>query len=130
TEPTYDYQQLRNPWTISRDSGSSATITDTDSVERVGLLDESATVNVYTDDVLESHAAFRVKLGTVDEYRWPRIALNLARNTGQIALWRAAAPFPRMTIANEPDQVAGNDVDVTVLGTTQTLTPYGCGVEL
>lgn len=129
-EPTDDDQQLRNRWEITRDNGSTAVASDQVSIDRSGLLDESATINVASDVVLFDHAQWRVSMGTVDEYRWPKISLNLARNTWQIAKWRAAKQFPRMTIANEPLQVTGNAVDVTVLGTVQTLGPFGWDVEL
>ncbi|NMO52034.1 hypothetical protein HH310_12605 [Actinoplanes sp. TBRC 11911] len=129
-EPTDDDQQLRNSWTITRDGGSSAVAQDDASIEAVDLLDDSATVAIATDDRLPDWANWRLKTTTVDEYRWPLIVLQLARNTGQIPLWRAAKPFPRTTIANEPSQVAGNAVDITALGHTQRLEPYSWTVEL
>lgn len=129
-EPTDDDQQLKNQWTISRDGGSSATAIDQNSVNASGLLDDSKTLNVEGDDRLPDQANWRLKTTTVDEYRWPSITLNLARNTGQIRLWRAARPFPRVTIANEPTQVLGNAVDVTVLGYSNALTPFGWDIDL
>jgi hypothetical protein len=129
-EPTDDDQNLRNQWTVTRDGGSSAVATDQASVDASGLLDDSETINVATDLVLPDHASWRLATTTVDEYRWPKVDLNLARNTGQIRKWRAAQPFPRMTIAHEPSQVAGNAVDVTVLGYSQNLSPFGWDIEL
>jgi hypothetical protein len=129
-EPTDDDQQLKNQWTVSRDSGSSAVASDQDSIDASGLLDDSLTVNVASDVALPGQASWRLATTTVDELRWPSIKLNLARNTGQIALWRGAQPFPRATIANEPSQVQGNAVNVTVLGYTQTLTPFGWDIDL
>lgn len=129
-EPTDDDQQLKNQWTVTRDSSSSATASNQASIDASGLLDDSVTINVATDDVLPDQASWRLATTTVDELRWPSITLDMARNTGQISLWRTIQPFPRMTIANEPSQVAGVDVDLTVLGYTQTLTLFGWDVEL
>ncbi|GAB1642525.1 carbohydrate binding domain-containing protein [Krasilnikovia sp. MM14-A1259] len=129
-EPTDDDQRLKNQWTVSRDGGSSAVAQDDASIAAAGLIDDSATINVAGDDVLDGHASWRLAMSTVDEYRWPAIALNLARNTAQIAAWRACSPFPRVTIANEPSQVAGNAVDLTVLGHVQTLGAYDWDIQL
>lgn len=130
-EPTDDDQQLRNQWTITRDGGSSAVASDQESIDRNGLMDDSATLNVAADDVLPDHAGFRTRISAYDEeYRWPSITLNLRRNPGQIRLWRAAKPWPRMTIGHEPDQVTGNAVDVTVVGYRNVLEPLGWTIEL
>jgi hypothetical protein len=129
-EPTDDDQRLRNQVTVTRDNGSSATALDQASIDESGLYDDSKTINVQTDWILPHHASARVKLGTTDEYRWPKIDLNLARNTSMIATWGAASAFPRVTIANEPSQVRGNAVDVIVEGFTETLGPYGWDVTL
>jgi hypothetical protein len=128
-EPTDDDQRLRNQVTVTRDNGSSATVLDQASIDESGLYDDSKTINVQTDWVLPHHASARVKLGTVDEYRWPKIDINLARNPSLIPNWRAARAFPRMAIANEPSQVRGNAVDVFVDGYTQTLGPYGWDIS-
>lgn len=129
-EPTDDDQVLRNRWVVSRDSGSSAIAQDDASVDAAGLVDESVTLNVAGDGSLADHANWRLVMTTIDEYRWPSIVLDMARNTGQIRLWRAAQPFPRVTIANEPSQVAGNAVDINVLGYRQTIGAKSWDVEL
>lgn len=129
-EPTDDDQALRNRWTVSRDSGSSATAEDAGSIAAAGLIDESVTLQLASDGPLDDHANWRLATTTVDDYRWPSIMLDMARNTSQIALWRAAQPFPRITIANEPSQVNGVDVDITALGYRSTLGPKSWDVEL
>jgi hypothetical protein len=129
-EPTDDDQTLKNQWTVSRDNGSFAVAEDLDSIAESDLLDDSVTLNVATDAVLPYHAGWQLATTTVNELRWSSIKLNLARNTGQIRLWRRALAFPRITIANEPSQVTGNAVDVTVLGYSQTFTPYGWDIDL
>jgi hypothetical protein len=129
-EPTDDDQQLKNQWTVSRDNGSFAVAADAASIDQSDLLDDSVTINVATDAVLPYHAGWQLATTTVDELRWPSIKLNLARNTGQIRLWRKTQPFPRLTIANEPSQITGNAVDITVLGYSQTFMPFGWDIDL
>jgi hypothetical protein len=128
-EPVDDDQGLRNQVTVSRDGGSSATAADAASIARTGLIDEAVTLNLETDSRLADHANFRLRLYTVAGYRWPSVALNLARNTSQIRAWRAAPPFPRMTIANPPDQVAGVDIDLMVDGYQARYGPFGWDID-
>lgn len=129
-EPSDDDQQVKNQWTVTRDGGSSAVADDPDSIARVGLLDDSKTINVASDDVLDDHAWWRLRLSSADAYRWPRIELNFARNPSQIALWRSLREFFRLTIANEPSQVTGNAIDLIAEGYTMTLGPYGWDAAL
>lgn len=129
-EPTDDDQRIRNQWTVTRDNGSEATAEDPASIARTSLYDEQKTINVETDSVLPDHAGWRLRLGTLDELRWPRIELNLARNPQLIRLWRRRKAFPRITISNEPDQVRGNAVDALVEGTVTTFGPYDWGVAM
>lgn len=84
-EPVEDDQRTRNKVTVQRGSGQSATIEDTDGAlstsappDGVGTYDESATVSLYSDDQAVHQAAWRVRLGTVDEARYPVIEVNLA----------------------------------------------------
>jgi hypothetical protein len=84
-EPVEDDQRTRNKVTVQRDSGQSATIEDTDSVlstndppDGVGIYDESATISLYSDEQAVHQACWRVRLGTVDEARYPTVEINLA----------------------------------------------------
>lgn len=129
-EPTDDDQRLRNQWTVSRDNGSSAVAANEESIDSSGLYDDSKTINVETDWVLPYHASARVALGTIDEYRWPLINFNLARNPQMIPYWRGCRPFPRLTAVHVPSQVTGCDIDVVVEGTVTTMGPYGWDVAL
>jgi hypothetical protein len=129
-EPTDDDQRIRNRWTVTRDNGSEATAEDPASIAATTLYDEAKTINVETDDVLPDHAGWRLRLGTADELRWPKVDLNLAHSPHLIALWRRCGAFARLTIDNPPDQVAGNVVDVIVEGRTTVLGPFGWDVEL
>lgn len=129
-DPTDDDQRVRNDVTVQRDSGGSAREADDAHIALNGRYDESVTANVEVDDQLADLAGWRLHLGTWDEMRWPRIELNLARNPSLIPYWVPARVGTRFTIANPPDQVAGEDIDVVIEGYSQTLTPYGWDVAL
>jgi hypothetical protein len=84
-EPTDDDQQTRNDVTVQRVGGSSARAvlgTGPLSVlappDGVGRYETSVSVNTATDGVLGDHASWRLHVGTVDEPRYPRIAVQLA----------------------------------------------------
>jgi hypothetical protein len=129
-EPTDDDQNMRNDITVSRDNGGSARVVDAAHVAAYGRYDDSATINVATDDDLGDQAGWRLHLGTWDEMRWPLVTLNLAANPTLISSWVRRVIGSRMTVANPPSQIAGVSVDVLIEGWTQTLTPYGWDVEL
>lgn len=129
-EPTDDDQQLRNRWTVSRTDGSSAVAQDADSISDVGLYDASISVNHATDDELSDHASWRVHLGTVEEMRWPKIRLNLARSPGLITQWLLCGIGSRITIANAPDQVLGETIDLIIEGYSETFGPNEWTVDL
>lgn len=131
-EPTDDDQYVRNDWTLSRDGGAQGVrYVDAAHVTAYGKYDDSATINIDSDDPLLDHAAFRVYLGTRDLLRWSSISLNLARNPSLIPAWRSSLPWgTRLTVANEPAQVMGNAPDVIVEGRTQLLNFYEWSVDL
>lgn len=129
-EPTDDDQNLRNDWTVSRPAGSYAQVIDSVHIAEQGLYDDSAEINVATDDVLVDHASMRVYLGTIDELRWPRINLDFAKNPQFIGTWLGMQIGSRMTIVNTPGQLPGMTVDVIIEGYTQRLSPFGWDVEL
>lgn len=129
-EPTDDDQRIRNDWTLTRDGGSTVNVVDSDHVDEHGRYDASETVNVETDDVLVDHASWRLHLGTWDELRWPSITLDLAAKTTLISNWCKVAPGSRITIDNPPAQLLGTEIDLTVEGYTEVLSPYGWDVTV
>lgn len=130
--PVPDDQIIRNSITVSRPSGSSATAvlpTGPLSVQSpplgVGVLPDSPTINVQTDDVLPSHAGWRLHIGTVNEPRYPAISVNLAHP--------AVAPLrnsvlrvifgSRIVVTNPPSRIGG-DISQIVIGIQETLTHF------
>lgn len=83
-EPVDDDQALTNDVTVSRSDGGSARAQDTTSPLSVlappGGVGPYATqeeISAQSDEWLPSQAAFRLRLGTVDEARYPTLDVNL-----------------------------------------------------
>jgi hypothetical protein len=83
-EPVDDDQLLANDVTASRTEGGQANAVRESGAlsvqappDGVGRYDKSVTLNVATDSQLPSQAGWRLHLGTIDEARFPTLALNL-----------------------------------------------------
>lgn len=117
--PADDDQRLRNEWTVSRDGGSFATYRDDANVALNGLYDDQATVNVETDTQLADVAAWKVHIGTVDEYRWPGIPIKLHGSPALIPSWLATPLGSRVTIDNPPAGLPPDQIDLIIEGYTE-----------
>lgn len=123
-QPADDDQRLRNRWTVSRDSGSTATVELTTGrlgtgAGGPGLYDDSTTVLAYTDDQLPSQAGWRLHRDTIDEDRWPVISIGLHNSPDLIDTW-CALPFgARVTVANPPTQTPAA-IDQVLEGWSET----------
>lgn len=125
-----DDQRLRNKWTVSRIGGSSAISQDDESIAKQGLYDDSATVNLSSDDQLLDHAGWRLYLGTYPALRWPQITLNMPQVPGAVQIWRGRRYGFRMTVATGRSQVQGNDPDVIVEGYQASLYPHNWQIQM
>lgn len=131
-EPVDDDQRLRNDWTVARVGGSSARVTDSQHITEYGLYDDSAEINVSSDDVLVDHAGLRVFLGTADHVRWPSVTLNLAKAsaTSWIAWWLSTRVGSFFTLRDLPDQLLVHDPVLVIEGWRETLGLYEYSLEL
>lgn len=129
-QPIRDDQRLRNKWTISRVNGGSGSYTDAASVLRNGTLEDSATLNVQDDSVLENQAGWRVALGISSKLRWPSITLDFARNPTLLPSWRKKTFGWRLGVTTGMTQVTGNEPDLIVEGYQCVLTPETWTAEL
>ncbi len=120
-EPADDDLELINRWTSSRPNGSTRTVEDEDSIAAERLYADGGDVNVWSDPQLEDDAGFHVAVGTRDVLRWPRVVIDLVRNPELIPMWLACRPGSRITIANLPEQVAGQVADLLLLGAEQEI---------
>jgi hypothetical protein len=121
-EPTDDDQQLVNRWTSSRPDGGSRVAEDAGSIARRRLYADGETVNVQQDDQLSDDAGWHVAVGSVDSLRWPTIKINLTRNPSLILPWLACRVGSRITVANLPEQVAGEVADLIIEGFENEIT--------
>lgn len=101
--PVDDDQRRRNRWAVRRVGGSEAVYEDEDGPmgsHVVGLYDDSRSIAVEHDADLLDQAAWLVHLGTVEGYRYPDVALNLAKSAHLIAPWLATRLSGRIDIIN------------------------------
>jgi hypothetical protein len=141
-QPTEDDQLTRNDVTVNRvgnagDGGTGRAILEQGplSVEAIGRYTDSVDVNVEMDSDLPDQASWRLHLGTVDEFRWPQIHLNLAAmgKAGKSALLAAAAALDvgnRLTIDGLPAWVPPDLVQQHALGFAETLGSFGWDITV
>lgn len=130
-EPLPDDQATANDVTVERVDGSSAravklsgpmnvseTVDDPLGVDRYP---DKVTLNLATDDQLEDQAWWRLHLGTVDEDRIPQLGIDLARNPALIDQVLALDTGDRITIANPPEWMAAQAIDLIIQGYEERL---------
>lgn len=135
-QPTEDDQRLRNDITVSRVNGSSFRAVDTDSPlsvnappDGVGTYDDSISLNVFSDAQLADQAGWRLRLGTVDEARYPTINLNMASpaiatNAALSALIPALDVGARLVVINPPAWLPPDPISQVIQGYTEVLAQY------
>jgi hypothetical protein len=127
-EPVDDDQLIRNDRTIERQNGGSAQAvlaTGRLSVQNpplgVGTYDDSTTLNLFTDDQVVNTAFWYLRMGTVDEARYPSVAVDLTRNAALISDAADLEVGDRLTIANPPEWLPPGLIDQRVEGYQETL---------
>jgi hypothetical protein len=140
-DPSEDDQALRNDVTVKRTNGSSARSTVVTGPlsslappDGVGRYTDDVTINVQSDEQLEDQAGWRSHVGTVDEARYPSVAVNLG-SAAMLANPTAAAGMvgadigDLVRITNPPAGLPPDDIDVIVQGTKETLTAFERRIE-
>lgn len=127
-EPADDDQAFINTVTVRRIDGSAATAQDAASVATEGPYETSVDVSLSAgiaaasdDDPLPDHASWRLRLGSVQEMRWPRISVSLSRSPELVDAVLSTALQSRVTVANPPDEVAGDAIDLIVEGYSEVI---------
>ncbi|MFI2664891.1 hypothetical protein [Micromonospora carbonacea] len=131
--PTDDDLDTSNDWTVSRPGGGSERVADEEHVAQYGRYEQSATVNVASDDDTRAQAGWRVHLGTVSDLRYPQIALNFGREAAAAALpaWLAADRIgARTTVSRVAAGLAVGGIDQHIEGYTEVLDRYMWDVRL
>jgi hypothetical protein len=125
-----DRPGIVNDVSISRLNGAqNVRYSDEEHVAREGRYPQAPTVNIADDDRLLTHASWLVFQGARPGYRWPRISVNLARNTGYINAWRSRPYGARLQVVNEPAHIVGQAPDVIVEGQTTTWGKFTWAVD-
>lgn len=129
-EPTDDDQQVRNDVTVERQGGSDSRAVDDDHIDAHGRYEESVTASVETDDQALQLAHWRLHLGTVDEYRWPRIDIALHADPQLIATWLATKIGDRIDVDHDIAQLVGVDIDLILAGWEERFDQFRWDVTL
>jgi hypothetical protein len=92
-----------------------------------GLYDEAVTLNVRADGDLRDQAGWRVHLGTVDEPRYPVVAVNLAHPSITPTLRTqilAVREGDRIAVTGLPSWLPPGDLSQLVRGIQDTITGF------
>jgi len=124
-DPAVDDQLVRNDVTAKRRDGSEARALDQDGplgVDSIGRYDTTVTLNVAGDGFLPSQAGWRLHLGTTDEDRWPRVAVDLDAAPELTAVVAALRAGDLVTIDGLPAEIAGaGRAELLVQGWSETI---------
>ncbi|NUS86376.1 MAG: hypothetical protein HOY75_27545 [Streptomyces sp.] len=116
-----------NDVTASRQDGGEARIVQTSGprgTDTVGTYPDAVTVQVASDDQLPDQASWRVHLGTSPDARIPEVHVDLAKagHTTDVADAVAGASLgDAMVIANPPDDLPPDDVELIVEGYSERI---------
>jgi hypothetical protein len=138
-EPVDDDSDVVNDVTVARDSGSSARAVQEDgplsvlpAPDGIGKYDASHTLSLAYDEQTEPIAYWRLHLGTHDGARYPTVSLMLHK-PGAEALIPAVLALregDKIRLTDLPGWVSHDDVDLIVLGWSETLDLYRWDMEL
>jgi len=128
-EPTPDDQLTVNDVTVTADGASTGRVIDELGplgVTEVGRYDAQHTMSLDPNnpDLPVHHAGWRVNLGTVDEARYPTVAVDLRANAALVDQATALDVSSRIVLANLTDFISYDDVDLVVEGYTEKLHPF------
>jgi hypothetical protein len=132
--PVEDDQDLRNDVTATGPQGEARAVLTTGALS---TQDPPNGVGVYEDQIdcnceagrFADHAAWRLRLGTVDEARYPLISVRLANPAiaGDPSLTAAVLGLnvgDRIAVTNLPDWLPPEPVSVLVQGYTETMSKF------
>jgi hypothetical protein len=137
---TDDDLNVRNDVTVTRVGGSSArAVLETgplsvlDPPDGVGRYDTAITINVRYDTTLNDQANWRLHQGTVDELRFPRIAVQLARANFTADYAALIVPLDigdRVDVDSPPAWMPPDTVTQLAVRFVETLTPFLRGIDM
>ena len=130
-EPTDDDQRIVNDVTAKRIEGGQARHEVTEGPmsvhlppEGVGRYDQSIDLNVAHDSQLAGQAGWRTHLGTVDESRYPRIRIDLTKQTDIRGEVTELDSGDKITIDNTPPWLPPEPIEAMVEGYDEELSLF------
>lgn len=128
--PTADDGGLVNDVTARRPSGGSeARVVDDASVAAEGRYEGRITVSPRWDARLADLAGWAVRHGTIDELRYPVLAVNLLDKPALRSAWVAIDLGARIQVTGLPTDLPPGPIDVMLLGYTEDLDAYQWTVQ-
>lgn len=131
--PVSDDRYVQNQVVVTV-NGVSQTYTETSGAlgtDRIGVYGETGgvTLNLATSDAatLRDHAAWRVRIGTVNDERYPKVSVNLAHSSITPELKRAILGLrmgDRMQLTGMPSWLAPDTVDQLIIGTDRAVSHF------
>lgn len=122
-KPILDDQRIRNAVTVTREDGSSSTATNTASISKHGLYDESVTLNLLLDSQTSDAAGWRVHQGTVGGMRYPQMTIDLGVAPEIITSWLSADVGSKISITGLPPQHPSSAVRLMIEGYSEPVSP-------
>ncbi len=130
-QPSGDDFLIRNDVTVTRTNGSSAVEMDTTSPlsvnappDGVGDYSTEYTLNLYDDTRLDFIAGWQLHLGTWDEERYPTVNLAIHNDTSLVPDILALGVGDRMVITDPPAWLPPGDIDLMVIGLSETFNQF------
>lgn len=129
-EPIED-DTVRNEWAVQRKGGSTGTavlddgpLSVQDPPDGIGLVDDSKTLNLASDEQTDPVANWLLHLSTWDENRYPSVTLLLHKFPELIPAVLALSEGDKIRIVNLPKRFTGSGVvELLVDGWTETVLP-------
>lgn len=128
-ESIEDDQNITNDVTVTREGGSSGTAVLTEGAlsvlappNGIGRVATGETLNLYSDEQAAWTAGWRLHLSTVDEARYPKVAVLLQTEPSSLTETAEVDLGDRIQITNPPAWLPPDDIDLLVQGYTEYLT--------
>lgn len=119
--PDGSRQRYRNRWDVTRTLGSSA-VAEAPEIEQGAIVNpHTREINTADESTLADHAGWGLHLTSSLELRWPALELDLWTAPHLLDAWLNCRPGSRITAADPPADVAGQDIDVILEGWAVTL---------
>lgn len=114
--PILDDQRVRNDVTATRRDGASSRAVDLDSIDTVGRYTDTRDVNVFSDLVVDSIAAWHLHIGITTGMRFAQVTVDLDATPALAAAVVAVRAGDRIAIVNPPSDLTADPISLVVIG--------------